>query len=357
MSNSTETENTLTKRGLVALRERFPRGWKVRVAREARTRTSAKRAADAVFEVEAPDQRSGRLMVEAKRQIDPRAVEQLRQTFPQDFNPSELLVIAPYIAALTRDRLRDLSMSYLDLTGNIRIVMDRPALFIECQGADSDPHPDDRSIRSLKGDKAGRIVRELIDYRRPPGIRELASRINVSPGYISRVMQFLDRQALIERNPSGSITGVDWPKLLRRWSEDAPLQTRGQATPCLQPRGIASLLMSVETIQGSYALSGSVVAEYVEAVAPVRQVVLYTEDAFDTIRKLKLIETSEGSNVLLIEPSDPWVFQRRQQRDGRSLAALSLAAADLLTSPGRGPAEGAALIEWMTENESTWRLE
>lgn len=43
------------------------------------------------------------------------------------------------------------------------------------------------------------------------------------------------------------------------------------------------------------------------------------------------------------------------QRDGVWYAAPSQIAADLLTSPGRGPAEGEELIEWMFAHEGAWR--
>jgi hypothetical protein len=36
--------------------------------------------------------------------------------------------------------------------------------------------------------------------------------------------------------------------------------------------------------------------------------------------------------------------------------APSQAAADLLTSSGRGPEEAEALIEWMLANEEAWRV-
>ena len=37
------------------------------------------------------------------------------------------------------------------------------------------------------------------------------------------------------------------------------------------------------------------------------------------------------------------------------VAALGQVAADLLTSPGRGPDEAEALIDWMQQNEGAWR--
>jgi hypothetical protein len=59
--------------------------------------------------------------------------------------------------------------------------------------------------------------------------------------------------------------------------------------------------------------------------------------------------------VLLVEPTDDLVFEGATEYRGVRYAALSQVAADLLTNPGRGPAEGEALLEWMRENEEAWR--
>jgi hypothetical protein len=58
---------------------------------------------------------------------------------------------------------------------------------------------------------------------------------------------------------------------------------------------------------------------------------------------------------MLVRPRSPVAFERTWERDGTRYAALSQVAVDLLTSPGRGPAEGEALIEWMAANEDAWR--
>ena len=62
----------------------------------------------------------------------------------------------------------------------------------------------------------------------------------------------------------------------------------------------------------------------------------------------------EGHTVLA-EPFDAVAFDRRTQRDGIYYAAFSQVAADLLTSPGRGPSEAEELIRWMERHEDDWR--
>lgn len=58
---------------------------------------------------------------------------------------------------------------------------------------------------------------------------------------------------------------------------------------------------------------------------------------------------------MLAEPFDPVVYERTWEQDGVTFAALSQIAADLLTSPGRGPAEADELLDWMAKNEAAWR--
>ena len=59
--------------------------------------------------------------------------------------------------------------------------------------------------------------------------------------------------------------------------------------------------------------------------------------------------------MLLLLPNDEWAFEGAQEEEGLLYAAPSQVAADLLTSPGRGPAEGEELIRWMAENQEKWR--
>lgn len=71
--------------------------------------------------------------------------------------------------------------------------------------------------------------------------------------------------------------------------------------------------------------------------------------------ELELRSTDSGANVLLIEAVDAGSFAGAAREDGIAFAAASQVAADLLTSPGRGPQEAEELIDWMTRNEDAWR--
>lgn len=346
------SDNILLRNGLRELQRRLPGGWNAAVDQPPQ---KGKKRADAVLRVIAPDGRAGAFVVEVRRRLEPRGVGELaaRQA---DLPPNTAyLVLAQYLSQSVCERLRQAGMSFLDLTGNSYIELQEPGLLIRTQGAVTNPDRSARPSRSLRGPKAGRIVRLLVDSRVPPGVRELAVRARVDAGYASRIVALLDREALVDRRGYGRIAKVDWAQLLRRWAQEAPLESRGAQITCLEPRGPGALLRRLKEFTGRYALTGTLAAEKLAPVAPSRLVMLYLEDAVETMPTLGLRSAEAGANVLLIEPEDDGVFVGASVRDGTTYVAPSQAAADLLTSSGRGPAEAESLIAWMAENEDAWR--
>lgn len=261
-----------------------------------------------------------------------------------------------FLTESTRARFRESDVGYLDLTGNARIVLPKPGLFIETQGASEDPNREERPTRSLRGLKAGRVVRSLIELKSPPGVRELAALTSVDAGYVSRVLSLLDSEGLVRRGGRGRIESVDWPALLRRWAREAPLESRGRLRTFLEPRGLSALQTRLAELDApSYAITGSLAAVRLAPLAPARLATLWVRDAEAVAASLALRAADAGANVVLAEAVDDGVFVGTLRRDGLSYAAPAQVAADLLTSPGRGPQEGEELIDWMKAHEDEWR--
>jgi hypothetical protein len=78
---------------------------------------------------------------------------------------------------------------------------------------------------------------------------------------------------------------------------------------------------------------------------------IYVNHVPDAAQLLGLREADAGANIRLITPRDSFVFERSVEWEGARYAAPSQVAADLLSSPGRGPAEAEALIEWIKGHE------
>ena len=316
-----------------------------------------------LVELQAPDGSPTVLVVEAKRELATRdvanALEQLelmRGRLDRRVR-SQSMVIARYLSASIRERLERQGVAYADATGNLRIVLERPALFLRDTGAQRDPwRGPGRPRGSLKGPPAARVVRALVDFAPPCTVPELVQRSGASTGATYRVVELLEREALIERQPRGQITTVDWRVLLERWSQDYGFQTTNTIVSYLVPRGLSAL---VQALRGApelrYVLTGSLAAERFAPYAPSRLATVYV-DRFDRVaERLDLREVDTGANVLLATSDYDVVFERAQNIDGLRLAAPSQVAVDLLTAPGRGPSEAQALLDWMGANEPAWR--
>lgn len=340
--------NSLEKKGLHELRRRLPPGW--RLDGSTRLHDSSHDA-----RLVAPNGQAGLVAFKTRARLEPKDIPALAEAGRSAPAQVTLIVICRYLSEATRARLRERELGYIDLTGNIRVVVPEPGLFIEAQGATEDPDREERPARSLRGPKAGRIMRVLVDRKQPPGVRELAALTNSDAGYVSRVLIFLDGEALITRVGHGRIQSVDWPALLRRRAREAPLESLGEARTYLDPRGVASAVARLASSDERYAITASLAAAAFAPIAPARLATIWIRDAAAAAPRIGLRPAETGANVLLIEPNDEGVFDGAAERDGAWYAAPSQIALDLLTSPGRGPAEGAELMNWMREHEDAWR--
>lgn len=357
MRNKPLSDNFVLEKALEELTTLVPTPWLLREVSKAGLR------ADAVAEIVAPDGRSATLVIEVKSRLDPKGVDavlaQLRTLLR--VIPGTGVIAAPYLGQRAREKIRQGGAGYIDLTGNLLIRVDDPAVFIERQGASKDPWGMERPARSLKGAKAARIVRVLVDFVPPLGTRQIAGLAVTDPGYVSRILEMLGREDLVRRPPRGQVQEVAWAALLRRWTEDYSLLESNRPFWFLDPRGVDSFAEKLRTAAGAdtaprYALTGSLAARTVAPIAPARMGICYVDDAVRLADQLGLTPTDAGANVLLVEPAHSVAYERTREVDGLCYVALSQAVVDLLTGPGRNPTEGEALLQWMQINSEDWRV-
>lgn len=334
------SDNKLLRAAMEQLERCLPPGWAVEGS-------LGHGPFDANLRFTSTEGRSRSVPVALVRRIDPRRASQLA-------SEPLLLVVAPYLSKSVRAVLEEHGTSYADHTGNTRVVLDEPGLFILTSGADSNPWPDARRL-SLRGVKAGRIVRALCMKRPPVGVRELAELANTDPGYVSRLLRMLDNEAIVERTARGRVEEVDWRRLLVRWSEDSPLDSRAATTTWLAPRGLKGVLDRLGAADFPYLLTGSAAAARVAPIAPTRLLSVYVDDPDHAAESLGLRRADVGANVILLQPEDTGIYEHATEEEGLRQASLPRIVADLLTGPGRSPTEAKALMEWMENNEEVWR--
>ena len=328
------------------------------------------RVIDAILEIRDPQGLSTSIVVEAKdTPVEPNRVsfaaemllELTRLVSEEDGELDAApvpMMLSPFLSPLARERLVAAGISYADSTGNLRFSAEKPAIFIETQGQDRNPFRENRPLQSLKGSRAARAVRSFLDYRPPFGTRELAGETQNSLATVSRVSDLLVREAVIDRDgPRGRISSVDWETLVRRWAMDYDFAKANSLTTYLEPRGPSVLFDRLREADFRYAVTGSFAAVRLAPVAEPRLVTLYADDPGDSAERLGLRPAETGGNVVIARPFDPVVFERTESADGITYARVTQILLDLMTGPGRGPAEAEALLEWMRENEEIWKLQ
>src|SRR5215471_18971977 len=140
--------------------ERLPTGWRIVESKRAGHPDRLDRGADATLKIRGPSDKTGLVLVQLKRRIEPKDAAMLKLTLRTALG-SPVLIAAPFVSARTQARLKTMGFGYADLTGNIRLSLSEPGLFIETRGADRNPIPSSRERKSLRGAKAGRLARAL----------------------------------------------------------------------------------------------------------------------------------------------------------------------------------------------------
>ena len=350
------SERLVARRVEQFLAERLPPGWSLQAEHGA---FASDVRIDLVASIASPGGRKTALAVEVKRMVAPRdvrrAADQISLSASHAMPAAVPVVAASYLSPRSRELLEVLGVGYIDTTGNARIEVSEPGLFISTSGADQDPWPQDDKLQSLRGRGAARAVRAIIDSTPPFGVRELASATDTSAATLSRVLELLERDDIVARKRRGPVLSVDWQAAIRRWAQDYDQTTSNTATTYLEPRGILALEDALPESGLRYAETGALAAQRFDPIAPARTAALYVDDAYGAASQLGLHEADAGANVVLLEPFDPVVFDRTVTRDGLTCVAPSQLAADLLTGPGREPPQGEELLRWMQDNEDAWR--
>ncbi|GAB3908344.1 hypothetical protein GCM10027612_82590 [Microbispora bryophytorum subsp. camponoti] len=306
-----QNEAEVLTAGITMLRDRLPAGWDVRSRSHG---TVLDTGFDELWDVTSPDGSTVVLIVEAKRLVERRDTSALLEQLSTSTGAipgSRGVVVSRYLSPPVRERLSDAGLSYIDATGNIRVSVPRPGLYIADRGADRDPwRGPGRPRGTLKGVPAAKIARALLDHDRPWTVRELVEVAGVSTGSTYRVIEFLETEGLATRNSSGAVIVPDWVALLRRWSEDYGFVRNSHVTRWIAPRGLSYLLQQAAESSVRYAVTGTLAAATWAPYAPARSAMIYTSDAERSAQLWELRPADAGANVMLAEPEIDVVFAR-----------------------------------------------
>lgn len=352
------------------LRSLLPVTWSVRLDLQPRVSGGHRVAEpDAQVVIGAPDGRATTVLLECKGVIVPRDVARAAQQIMAyaagisggDAPVGGMVLVAPFVSPTTRAQLEQHGMGWFDLTGNLRLKLDEPAVFLDRTGAERSTFrdPADHLLKSLRGSAAAKVVLELAETSLPVGVRELAERAQVGVATSARVLELLDREAAITRSDDGAVAAVRKRLLLRRWVQDYKVMASNEVVAALDPRGLSHALKALPTLNTRVTVTGSAAAraylpDHVTPVSPLVSLSLYAEDPIGLMKQLGLKTADRGTNVLVMRPHDDVVHAKARLVGGIEYASPAQVVADLLTGPGRSTEEAEQLMAVLESRESGW---
>lgn len=332
-----------------AVGDRLPRGWLAEVRWNPRLPGWQP---DAMLTLIGPDGTRASSLVEAKLELEPReidpALSQLERAsidLPPDAGERGApTIVSRFVSSRSKSLIEEAGANYVDATGNLRLALARPALFISTEGATMNPWRATRDLQSLKGRTAAKVIRALCELPPPFGVRELAERSVAAPSSVSRTLDFLSREALVVRDGKQRVTAVLVAELIRRWSDDFRFNKQNDIVRLLESRGLQRALDRLRDSGSSYAITGSFAANVVAPYAEPQLLVAYADDLPRLEAELGTRRAETSSNLWLAAPPDDLPFVRTQSRDGLRYAATAQVACDLFGMPGRSPEEAEAIL-------------
>jgi hypothetical protein len=336
------TTRQLFEAALSALGQLVPPEWAVEVRRRSGT--------GGAIRVTSPDEVAGEITVVVDDDLEPRKAAGLDKPL------SPTLIAASWLSPRTRELLDERGVGYLDLTGNVRLIVDRPGLMIQTEGAQRNPAPAPTHSPGLRGPKAWALMRTLVETRPPYGVTDLATAVDADPGYISRLLTALDDELLITRPPRGPVEQVEWEPLIRQLTSTYSLLDSNETTSWVASAGPEQFLNDLVAHRSlAWAVTGSFAASELVSVAASEIVVVYSDDPERIAELTRLQPVRRGGNVVIALPYDRIVFERTWSRGNVTCVSPAQLTVDCLTGPGRMPSEGEALLDWLRKRAPRWQ--
>lgn len=213
---------------------------------------------------------------------------------------------APYLSPERQALCRNEGVDFIDLSGNVHLQY--KSLYIDKRGLPN-RFPEKRYGRNPFSDKASLILRVLLEGKEQSwGIRELAQKIGLDPGYVSRMAKEIESRGYVVRVDAKlrlrSVEGIldDW---VRSYNLKKNKQSRYFCMAASVDDIIEKLsqLSIAEDIQ--YALSVQAGASLVAPLSSFKEVHLYASRDKDVAffeKELVLTPAEKGANLILMRP-------------------------------------------------------
>jgi DNA-binding Lrp family transcriptional regulator len=216
------------------------------------------------------------------------------------------MLVAPYLSPQRQELCKNHEICFMDLSGNVHLAY--RSFYVEKIGCPS-KFPEKRQRRSPFSDKASLILRELIkNSARQWGVRELAQKVGLNPGYVSRMAESLKEMGYASRI-HGKLQIRASKEILDEWVSAYDLKKNDLHRFFCMAANVEEILQRLRNLQVTptikYALSVQAGASLIAPHAVFKEVHAYVADQEGLVyfkKQMELKESDQGSNFVLMLP-------------------------------------------------------
>jgi DNA-binding MarR family transcriptional regulator len=230
------------------------------------------------------------------------------------------LLVVPFMGEAGRRLCSESGVSWLDLSGNARIVA--PGVHVHVEGKENRFKRRGRPSDPF-APKSARVTRWLLVHPDEFHVQqELAAGIGVGAGFVSRIVRRLEQLGLIERDEQGAVRARDARLLREAWAEHYEFERHALLEGHVAARSGEELLAraskALARARIEHAATGLAGAWLHSHFASFRTVAVYVAElpSKAILDELGFHEDERGANVRLALPRDEGVFLGAEKKEG-----------------------------------------
>lgn len=224
----------------------------------------------------------------------------------KEFDQAVPVLAASYLSRQRQNICQDQGVCFIDLSGNVFIKF--KSLYVERIGFPN-KFPEERKGRGPFSDKASLILRSILkDRDHLWGVRELAQKVQLDPGFVSRMAKELEKRNYIARINS-KIKLRDPEGVLDDWVRNYNYNKNKNFSYFLMAKSSVEVLEKLRGLKipssVDYALSVQAGGNLVAPYAAYQEVHMYVGDKkalkyFE--KRMNLKSAEQGANLILMLP-------------------------------------------------------
>jgi hypothetical protein len=248
------------------------------------------------------------------------AVDQLKKYADANQDKGLPLIVVPFMGQVGRELCDRSGMSWLDLSGNAKIVA--PGLKIRVEGRPN-KYSDRGRPPNMFAAKSSRIARQLLLCPKQFQTQaELARQTGLGDGYVSKIVRRLEQEQYLDANDEGAVRPRNPNLLLDAWHDTYDFNRhriiKGHVPARSGDELLQRIVKSFSREKLEYAATALSAAWLLTNFAAFRLVTLYVPEmpSRSLLKQIEFSDEPKGANLWLVLPDDEGVFHGSKTQAG-----------------------------------------